>query len=133
MIQEIKKKVSENVENLSKETRKLSVKLVSFVISCWLMIGTVAIGLVVQVQVAKSVMKSEWVKEAKASEIAKPVRRTAPSGPMGNSYSNIRNYGSTPVVRRSSQPTLKGDLQSTRDTVSELRGLANGLRALATR
>ena len=134
MIQEIKKEVEGNIENLTQKTRKLTVKLVSFVISCWLVIGTIGIGLVVPVQVARSVMKIDWIKEAKAAETVKPPQRgTTSSRAKVNRYLNIRDYGNTSNVKRQVQPTLKNDLRNTRNAISEFRSLANGLRSLATR
>ena len=130
MINDIKKEVSENIEHLTTKTRKMAVKLVSFVISCWLVIGTLAIGLIVPVQVAKSVMRIEWVKEAKAANVERPARQTTT---QSYPYSTVRNYGSAPAIRQQPQPTLRSGLQQTGDAVNQLRSLASGFRALASR
>ena len=45
----IQKEVSENLDRLNVKTKELSVKLVSFVICSWLVIGSVVLGIGVPV------------------------------------------------------------------------------------
>ena len=43
MFKVVKKEVIGNIEGLAVKTQKFSIKLVAFVISCWLIVGTVLV------------------------------------------------------------------------------------------
>ena len=135
MIQMIKKEVLDNFENSAKKILKLAIKLVSFVISCWLVIGMLAIGLIVPVEIVKFVTNTEWTKETKTVNIEKKNERAmGQHTPVIYSYPNVRNYESVSVMKREQEQfDLKNGLRNTRNTVSELRGLANGLEAFVSR
>ena len=69
MIQTIKKEIVDSFENSAKQILKLMIKFGSFVISCWVVLGMLAIGLMVPVQIVKFVTNTKWTKEAKTVNI----------------------------------------------------------------
>ena len=122
MIEEIKKEVKANLEKLTKQT----VKLVSFVISCWLVIGTVVIGVAAPVQVASSIMKIDWNKESTARDVDVDDwarGEIAPRGRRVYPYQDTQTYGYAPVRRQYPQSSLRSDLRQTRGVMSEVRDL----------
>lgn len=130
MVEEIQKEVSENIDRLAQKTKRLSVKLISFVISCWLVIGSIAIGLVAPVYLVKSVVKTEWLKEASAASVS-PKIEMRQAHPYGTPW-NARNYAPM-APRKVEPPSLKSGLRETGNTVSELKNLARGVKALMSR
>lgn len=130
MVQEIGKEVSGNIDRLTLKTQNLGIKLAGFIVTTWLLIGTLGIGIVAPVYVVKSLMKTEWVREAKAANVERSSER-APR--ISAAYPNVRYYGYAQVRRQDPQPTLKSGLRETRDTLSEVRSLSRGVRALVSR
>lgn len=132
MVQEIEKEVSEQIERLAQKTKRLSVKLVSFVISCWLVIGSIALGLVAPMYAVKSAMKIEWVKEASAANVSPRIEmRQTPQIQYGTPW-NARNY-TRETPRKVEPPALRSGLRETGNTLTELRNLARGVRQLMSR
>jgi len=136
MVSEIHKEVSENLEKLNKKTKTLSVKLLGFVISCWLVIGSFMVGIVAPVYLVKSVMKVHWMGEAQAASGTEKPAVVNPVPVQQQSFYQARitmGQGSyKPIVKQEPQPSLKRNLQQTGDVVTQLRSLASGLRSLAS-
>ena len=115
MVSEICKKISENLERLSAKTKVLSVKLVSFVISCWLVIGSLMFGIVLPVYVVKFAVKAYGSVETKAANVLleqQPVNKELMRQRYYQARLSLRNYGVTPVRLQETQSALKSGIRS---------------------
>jgi len=134
MVKEIQKEVADNIDRLIQKTRKLSVKLFSFVISCWLIIGTVGIGLVAPVYVVKSLMKIQWTGGVHASVSSEQKLVAANPRPMSRpGWYQIDDRYLMRSKLPGRNPTLGEGLRDTTNTVSEFRRLVNGFASFVNR
>ncbi len=135
MLKEIEKQVSETVDRTDLKLRKLGVKLVSISISCWMIIGSTAIGLTLPAYLVKQVMKLQWTKDAEAgvSKI-EPAAREARLTVAPKVYQmKPVQAPKTPNRFKDRQLNLRDDLRSIGNTVSETRNLARKMADLAIR
>ena len=134
MIYEIQKQVETNIDQWTQATRRMSVRLIGFVISCWLVIGTIGIGLVVPVYLVNSMrhkatkepQRNEGLERRQMGNISLGRGIQAKQSLLADRYVGYGQPARTGVV-------VKRNLQDTRDTVSELRSLMSGLSAFGKR
>lgn len=122
MFNVIQKEVAGNIDKWIQMTQKLSIKLAGFVISCWLIIGSIGIGLVAPVYVAKALMDTRWISEAQAS--VTPVVQT-------RWQQEPRRY-IRPSIVTMKRPVLSEGLHEVTANVNEVRRLSQGLTALVS-
>ena len=66
MTNEIENQVSANIEKVEVKLRKLGIKLVSMMVSLWLIVGSIAMGLVFPAYLVRQAARFQWTKEAEA-------------------------------------------------------------------
>ena len=125
MVNEVKKKVSGSIEGLAGKTQRLSIRLLSFVISGWLIIGTVVIGFAVPAYVGKVLFKTRYAQASVASESTVNAGTKLVIQPKDR-YA-LRSY------RYSGPSGFRKGLRETRDTVNEFRQLIRGFTSFASR
>ena len=122
MFNVIQKEVTGNIDKWIQMTQRFSIKLAGFVISCWLIIGSIGIGLIAPVYVAKALMKTQWVGEAQAS--------TTPEVQPRWHQENRRDM--RPSIVTVKRPILSAGLREVTTNVNEIRRLSQGLTSLVS-
>jgi len=135
MVKEIEKQVSESVDRVDVKLRKLGVKLISISISCWMIVGSTAVGLALPAYLVKQAVKFEWSKEAQAG-VEKPEYKVREPRVSVSPKAYQSQY--MPASRSGSgfgtnQVNLRDDIRSIGNTVSETRNLARKMADLAIR
>lgn len=67
MVKEIERSVEQRISQIEQKVKGIGIKLVSIIISCWVIIGSTAIGIVLPAYLVKQAMFFKWTKEAEAS------------------------------------------------------------------
>ena len=124
MVNEVKKEVSGNIEGLESKTKKFGVKLISFAVTCWLIVGTVVVSFVVPGYIVQTLVKVQWQDEAEASvtPVTKPVQ-----------VIQLKDRYSLRADRYEAPSFLRKGLRDTTDTVSEFRRLVRGIASFQGR
>ena len=131
MVKEIEKEILGHLDWLVTRFKSLAVKLVGFVVTCWLVIGAIWMGLVLPVYL----IKGNLFKASEAKVIvSKEALRNQVSDYQVNRVANRVSYQVPVVVRKSaSQPVMKDKIHNATNTVNELRRFGQGIESLVSR
>jgi len=131
MVKEIEKEILGHLDWLVTRFKSLAVKLVGFVVTCWLVIGAIWMGLVLPVSLIKgNVFK---VNEAKVI-VSKDVMRKQVNDYRVNTVPYRASYQVPVAVRKSvNQPVVKDEIRNVTNTVNELRRFGQGIESLVSR
>ncbi len=131
MVKEIEKEILGHLDWLVTRFKSLAVKLVGFVVTCWLVIGAIWMGLVLPV----SLIKGNVFKASEAKVIfSKDVMRKQVNDYQVNRVPHRINYQVPVAVRKSvNQPVVKDEIHNATNTVNELRRFGQGIESLVSR
>lgn len=128
MVKEIEQAVLGNLDWLIIRFKLLTVKLIGFVLTCWLVIGAIWIGLVMPVSLIKPNLLHG--NEAKIT-VSRDVMRKQIDDYRMNPVSHRINYQVPTVVsKRTNEPVIKNEIRSAANTVNELRRFNQGVESL---
>jgi len=123
MVKEIEQAVLGNLDWLVTRFKSLAVKLIGFVLTCWLVIGAIWTGLVLPV----SLIKGQMVHGNEAKEVL----RKQSDDYLVNRAANRVHYQAPMVVRNSAaQPVARNEIRNATNTLNELRYFTNGIESL---
>ena len=128
MFKEIEKEILAHLNWLGSGFKFLAVKFIGFVVTCWLVIGALWIGLVIPV----SLMKPNLLhgNEARIIVSRDAMRRQINDYRM-NPAPNRISYRVLPVEqKRTNEPVIKSGIRSAANTVNELRRFNQGVESL---
>ena len=128
MVKEIEKEILGHLDWLVLRFKSLAVKFIGFVVTCWLVIGAVWIGLVLPVFLVK--VNLFHGNEAKVV-ISRDVMRKQVNDYRVNTVPNRVRY-QVPMVRKRStnQAVVKDEIRNVTNTVNELRRFNQGIESL---
>ena len=130
MFKEIEQAVLGNLEWLFSRVRSLSVKLVGFVVMCWLVIGVVGIGLVLPVTFVIGKMD-------KGNQDGRVLGNSGQGGVGSYQVYSAKNRLNLGQVRNSGSgqgyTQIKNEMQRANDSVNELRRFGKGIESLISR
>ena len=76
MIQQIEQSVYQHLDSFEQRIKRISVKLVSMILSCWMIVGSTALGVMLPAYLVTKVLSIKWPKQTEAGiEKAKEVKR----------------------------------------------------------
>ena|SRR3989338_5201584 len=128
MVKEIEQAVLGNLDWLVTRFKSLAVKLIGFVLTCWLVIGAIWTGLVLPVSLVKGQMVHG--NEAKVV-IAREVLRKQRNNDQVNRVPNQVHYQVPMVVRNNAnQPVARNEIRNATNTLNELRRFGSGVESL---
>ena len=128
MVKEIEQTVLGNLDWLVTRFKLLSVKLIGFVLTCWLVIVAIWTGLVLPVSLVKGQMVHG--NEAKVV-IAREVLRKQRNNDQVNRVPNQVHYQVPMVVRNNAnQPVARNEIRNATNTLNELRRFGSGVESL---
>lgn len=130
MFNEVKKEVIGNIEGLANKTQRFSVRFLSIIVSYWLIIGTIVIGLVVPVYVVKSLIKVRWAGEAQASV---GIVNSIPKQTVQPKTAETKDRYSSQANRYGGASSFRKGLNETTDTMNEFRHLVRGIASFRGR
>src|SRR3990167_8156777 len=125
MVKEIEQTVLGNLDWLVTRFKLLSVKLIGFVLTCWLVIVAIWTGLVLPVSIVKGQMVHG--NEAKVI-VAKDVLRKQSNDYMANRVPKRVHYQAPMLVRNNAnQPVAGNQIRNAANTLNELRYFTGGI------
>lgn len=99
MIQAIENEVIDGVGRYETRVRKLAIKLTSLIVSCWVIVGSTALGILLPAYVAVKVMRVRepkiTVSERVYQQNPRQVNYSKPSGIKVNLQSGLRTMTNT--------------------------------------
>ncbi|MBI5308389.1 MAG: hypothetical protein HZB37_08700 [Planctomycetes bacterium] len=127
MDKEIGRKITQVIKKFNDSFKKLSIWLIGIVISSWMIVGAVSLGVVIPALLVKTIVCSGWQKEAQAGIEKERPRSLADWQSRASGQGQSRNQA--PMVRRSyiqseaNQPRfgLRDGLRETGNNVREVR------------
>ena len=132
MTYEIESQVSINVKKIDTKLRKLGVRLVSIMVSCWLIVGSITIRLMLPAYLVKQAASFQWTKEAVADTERTSQRQREPKVTVSESAYQQRQYPRTGYSGQN-QMSAQNSIRSVTNTLNEARYFVRSAADLAVR
>ena len=126
MVKEIEKEILGHLDWLVSRFKSLAVKFIGFVVTCWLVIGAIWIGLVLPVSLVK--VNLSHGSEARVVIARDEMRKQVSDYRMSPVPGRV-NY-QNPVAVKRNQPVMKDEIRNVTNTVNELRRFNQGVESL---
>jgi hypothetical protein len=122
MVKEIKSSVHQHINQSEQKVKRLGVKLVSIMISCWMIVGSTALGIVLPAYLVKQAVSFKWTKEAEAGvEKAKIIKREPTITLSSRAYQPVYQSSLSRANSSGERTDPRNNIRNMTNTLNETR------------